>query len=84
MLKSSLTLLDWIIVAVSLGNCDATFRRIFQIQTANDDWIAIYTVLAIREISFVAPNALDNYYHLTNIGSKRIDANFPRVILNVE
>ncbi len=75
-------MLVWIIVAVSLGNCDATFSRIFQKQTVNDYCTAIYTVLAIREISFVALNALDNYYHLTIIGDKRIDANFPRVILN--
>ncbi|EEQ20173.1 hypothetical protein yinte0001_9240 [Yersinia intermedia ATCC 29909] len=35
-----------------------------------------YTLLAIREITFTTPNALDNYYHLDIIAGKKVDVSF--------
>jgi hypothetical protein len=33
-------------------------------------------VLAIREITFTIPSALDNYYHLDIIADKKVDVSF--------
>ena len=76
---------------MSLDNCSSQSWKLrcqiwhgFQKQCAKDYCTANYAVLAIREISFVVLNALDNYYHLSIIGNQRVAVNSPRVILNVE